>query len=1201
MISAKKRLVQAMTLVVMGMGVSSASQGFWGFEEEDSEAKAEEEHRGKLDYDSSVRVVDPQPNLELTEAPAVPDDFPAFSISVDDETVLSAPATGQRDTDLALEKMNISITFDSLNQKRYLNATTDEDTAIRGEPIRIRTYNNYSQWISRAELRIFHDGISSEAKPNLILPVDGDGMAEWTPDADTPDHVRYVLRVFDEKGVFDETTALPLTVRDEREEDEDPKEDRSMAGYGVNHIAKRNIPVMGGAVTANGIAVPEGYRVRFMGQPVELDAERDFVAQQILKSGNHDVAVVLEDDKGNNVSFDRTLYLPEEDWFYVALTDLTVGENNVSEGDPGTWQNDTQHYNDDVYVDGRAAFYVKGRIKGEYLLTASMDTGEQDIDDVFSSLEDRDPRKLFRQIDPDQYYPIYGDDSVTVEDAATQGRFYVKLERGESYALWGNFRTQINGTDFARLSRGLYGLQGRWVSDGVTSFGERQTKVEGFAAQPETRSQHEEFRGTGGSLYYLHRRDITKGSERVSIQIRDKDTGIVLSNEELNATQDYNLDPFSGRILLNEPLASVADDVVSFVRADAQDGDPMYLVVRYEYSPAATDITDDAIGGRATHWVNDNIQVGVTAGHERQLELEQDIAAVDTTYRYSAGTYVRAEVAQSKGPGKGEELSTDGGFTFDDVAANYAQDIKAGAARVEANIDLRDFDQEGNFSAYWQKREDGFSGEGQRTLETVQQAGVAYNAKVTENTDFSFKFDNTDRENGAGNSVFSANLKHQFDNKWDVGIGVRGDDRDAGAADSGATASEDGQRVDLALQVGYAGGKNWSAYGFAQTTVEQESGRAENDRIGVGGDWQMNERVTVNGEVSGGDRTVGANIGGTYQKDDKTELYMNYALTTDRTDDGLHLINDNLVTGSRTRFSDSLHVYSERRANRSDQSKSLTNVYGASYTPTEEWSFGANYEIGEIHNSTGDTHRNAIAFSGGYVKDQTKWTGAVEWRKDDGATSDRRTWLVRTNINHQADPDWRFLGKLDFSRSFSTTGSTDSAEFTEFSAGWAYRPVENDEFNALFKYTYFYDLPTSSQLSASGVTQNYAQRSHILNADFIYDVTAKLAVGAKLGVRSGELRADRTGATDWYRSTVGLGILRADYHVVRNWDVFGELRGLRSTLSDDSRQGALVGAYRHVGDNMKVGVGYNFTDFSDNLTNLGYRYDGWFVNLIGKY
>jgi hypothetical protein len=48
------------------------------------------------------------------------------------------------------------------------------------------------------------------------------------------------------------------------------------------------------------------------------------------------------------------------------------------------------------------------------------------------------------------------------------------------------------------------------------------------------------------------------------------------------------------------------------------------------------------------------------------------------------------------------------------------------------------------------------------------------------------------------------------------------------------------------------------------------------------------------------------------------------------------------------------------------------------------------------------------------------------------------------------------------------------------------------------------------------------------------------------------------------------------------------------------RSGALAAVYRYIGKNLKIGVGYNFTDFSDDLTDLGYDHQGVFFNVIGS-
>jgi hypothetical protein len=44
----------------------------------------------------------------------------------------------------------------------------------------------------------------------------------------------------------------------------------------------------------------------------------------------------------------------------------------------------------------------------------------------------------------------------------------------------------------------------------------------------------------------------------------------------------------------------------------------------------------------------------------------------------------------------------------------------------------------------------------------------------------------------------------------------------------------------------------------------------------------------------------------------------------------------------------------------------------------------------------------------------------------------------------------------------------------------------------------------------------------------------------------------------------------------------------------------LIALYRHFGKHIKLGAGYNFSTFSDDLTDLNYDHQGVFVNLIGK-
>ena len=78
-------------------------------------------------------------------------------------------------------------------------------------------------------------------------------------------------------------------------------------------------------------------------------------------------------------------------------------------------------------------------------------------------------------------------------------------------------------------------------------------------------------------------------------------------------------------------------------------------------------------------------------------------------------------------------------------------------------------------------------------------------------------------------------------------------------------------------------------------------------------------------------------------------------------------------------------------------------------------------------------------------------------------------------------------------------------------------------------------------------------------------------------------------------------ILRVDLRLVREWDALIEARRLKVYEADDERSGFLIAIYRHITDNFKIGAGYNFTDFTDNLTDLFYRSQGWFINAIASF
>jgi len=393
--------------------------------------------------------------------------------------------------------------------------------------------------------------------------------------------------------------------------------------------------------------------------------------------------------------------------------------------------------------------------------------------------------------------------------------------------------------------------------------------------------------------------------------------------------------------------------------------------------------------------------------------------------------------------------------------------------------------------------------------------------------------------------------------------------------------------------------------------VDRDASRYKNDRVGVGANFRVNDRLSVSGELSEGSGGLGAQAQATYTRSDNSEYYLGYALSTDRNDTGFatqtqSLADQGILTfGAKRRFSDSLSVYGEERFGYGPYQSSLTHVYGLTFNPSEVWSFGANVENGRIEDDVnGAFDRTAVALSIGRASEATRIASNLELRLEDeviaGDSRDRTTWLMRNTISHSVHPDWELLGRLNFAYSTSEEDDFLNADFLEGVLGAAYRPVNNDRLNALVKYTIFEDLAPSQQISAGNTSALARQRSEIFSVDAIYDLTEKLSIGGKYGFRSGEVALSRTSG-DLIRSDAHLGVIRADYHVVNNWDLLAEGRILSSSLAQDEQLGALLGLYRHVGDNAKIGVGYNFAKFSDDLTDFENDSDGFFINLVGKF
>lgn len=96
--------------------------------------------------------------------------------------------------------------------------------------------------------------------------------------------------------------------------------------------------------------------------------------------------------------------------------------------------------------------------------------------------------------------------------------------------------------------------------------------------------------------------------------------------------------------------------------------------------------------------------------------------------------------------------------------------------------------------------------------------------------------------------------------------------------------------------------------------------------------------------------------------------------------------------------------------------------------------------------------------------------------------------------------------------------------------------------------------------------------------------------------------SEAVGPRDWVDSDTYLYLGRVNFHITRKWDIAAEYRTLANKQIEDNKSGWLLEVDRDITDYIRFGVGYNFTDYDDDLRNDdNWDANGWFVRVSGKY
>ena len=215
---------------------------------------------------------------------------------------------------------------------------------------------------------------------------------------------------------------------------------------------------------------------------VREDGIAYFPIEATTQTGRIAIEIPLSD--GRSEIIEALVSADTRDWIMVGLAEGTYGRREI--------ENNLQPLSDEddeFYEEGRIAFFGKGRIPGDFLMTIAYDSAKETSDN---------PDELFNAVDPDEFYTVYGDESQQLNEAQSSEKLYLKIERSQFYALFGDFQTNMTITELSNYTRSLVGIKSEFKNEYL------ETNL--FASETSLANIREEIPGNGtAGRYFLSR------------------------------------------------------------------------------------------------------------------------------------------------------------------------------------------------------------------------------------------------------------------------------------------------------------------------------------------------------------------------------------------------------------------------------------------------------------------------------------------------------------------------------------------------------------------------------------------------------------------------------------------------------------------------------------------------------------------------
>ncbi len=922
-------------------------------------------------------------------------------------------------------------------------------------------------------------------------------------------------------------------------------------------LPPRGVPLTQPILAVSGATDP-GNRVEINGETVAVADDGTFSSSVTLPPGESELLIQAIDPKGRIGEISRPVEFKDTQLFFLAFGDGKIGWLKSKGYLEGTDKEDG------FYTEGRIAFYLKGVVKGKYLITAAMDTGVGEFGDLFKDLDRKQNERLLTNLDPDKIYPVYGDSSTVVYDTDSRGKFYLALDSDEFHALVGNYQISLSDTELARYQRTFFGANVAYKSLSETKYGQPNTKAMVFGAEVQQLHVNDQLEATGGSLYYLSHRDIIEGSEQVSLVVRDKNTGLVLSRTPQQQNVDYTIKYDTGYILFHRPVTSKAADG-SIINQDILPGNP--VIVEVEYEALADSLEKKAYGGRVRQQIGDHVAVGGTYIKDDLGTESYTLQGVDTEVRLGKNTRLIGEYAQSEGTGNEVFLSVDGGLQFRETTPSGNQD--GDAYKLAAEVDIGEwFERPDNYlaGAYYKRQNPGFFTAGNLLQSGSENIGMNLSFKLSEADLLRGKLEQTSidaTETFDSTSETIGTLQYIHDHSWwGVTLEYQNRQRDSeqvlsDAGDNSYAAA--GLRVDatddLTLNLDY------------QQTITGPS----NNQARLGARYQIHPKVALEAAGTVGNEGSSA-LGGAVVKLGDQELYINQRLADHRPGRSTAT-----VVGARALVDSSTKLYTEYQWEKNNGDDRNVSVIGAErqWELTRGLKLLLSGEYGSTNADAGDIDRYAITGGVAYNHPAGLLASSQQQFRGENGRESTVQFLSNNNLELKLNPDFTLLGKVRYSDTRNTDSDDTTAGFREYSLGLAYRPVAFDRLNALAKYTLLSDIgplrPGELVLSDT--------HSQVASIEWIFDITRGLQWVEKLAYK---MQTETVGSLPEQETQTWLSINRLNWNFWRKFSLGLEYRILSQIQPKNTSQGWLTELMWEPIDHFRIGAGFNFTDFSDN-------------------